>query len=209
MEQHDERIRAIFSVYLNTITLMMVEIECLDGTYPIEIMNEIRAIFTHIARYSESSDENVQQKNIVKAEGHLKRALLDCYKYSCFSFIESQIAFEQRYKNVDLSHINNGEYLIDLQKLQNDATEAFVTARKNEAKDKNAETLYTDYEKAYQLYHKMYTLTGSITKYADELKLKADIKDRTKSQDRIIGIVGAAFGIVGVALSILFGLHIL
>lgn len=91
--------------------------EANDAEFPIEILNEIRAIFTHFSRiYDESvSDEEISSE-IKKAEGHLNRAILDCYKYNCVSLYDFYNQFRKEYKFADLSCIDNGDFLTHITK---------------------------------------------------------------------------------------------
>lgn len=75
-ESITKRIESIYSSYLNVISPYIIQLEILDGEFPVEILNEIRSIFTHISRCYNTSDEKVIQSNIEKAERHVKRAVL-------------------------------------------------------------------------------------------------------------------------------------
>lgn len=63
----NEEIVEIYDVYVNIIAPFIVQLEALDGEFPVEILNEIRAIFTHISRCSLAETSAVYQDNIVKA----------------------------------------------------------------------------------------------------------------------------------------------
>ena len=78
----------ICDAYINTISPFILQLETLDGEFPVEILNEIRAIFTHISRCSLAETSDVYDDNIVKAERHVKRAILDCHKYVCVAYDE-------------------------------------------------------------------------------------------------------------------------
>lgn len=49
---HNARIVEIYDAYINTISPFILQLETLGGEFPVEILNEIRAIFTYIARSS-------------------------------------------------------------------------------------------------------------------------------------------------------------
>ncbi len=49
----EQQITNIYKSYLNDIAPFIILIETLDSEYPAEIMNEIRAVFTHLSRYYE------------------------------------------------------------------------------------------------------------------------------------------------------------
>ena len=67
----------IYEQYQNIIAPYITELEVRDCEYPIEILNEIRSIFTHLSRYK--LQNNLDE--IESANRHVKRAVLDCYKY--------------------------------------------------------------------------------------------------------------------------------
>ena len=79
----------IYEKYQNIIMPYIMELEVRDVEYPIEIMNEVRAVFTHLSRYKVQCSE----KDLYSAENHIKRAILDCYKYLCISIAESVYRF--------------------------------------------------------------------------------------------------------------------
>lgn len=151
MEQKilDEKERLIFQKYQDTIAPYIMELEVRDGEYPTEILNEIRAVFTHLARYNLQGNEN----DLNSAEGHIERATLDCFKYLCVSMAENISRFRKEYKKVDLKLADNGRFLPQLDKLENEAREAFKEAKKSEiTKEKSIDEQYVLFEKAYNAY---------------------------------------------------------
>ncbi len=53
----------------------------IDDKFPEEVLNEIRAAFTHVAAASaHSSDEARQKKELDAAHRHVRRSCVDCYK---------------------------------------------------------------------------------------------------------------------------------
>lgn len=47
----------IYEQYQNLILPYIMELEVRDGEYPVEILNEIRAIFTHLSRYKLQNEQ--------------------------------------------------------------------------------------------------------------------------------------------------------
>ena len=72
----------------------------------------------------------------MSAENHTQRAILDCFKYLCISIAERIDMFRQDYRKVDLNLANNGEFLPKLDKLEDKARKAYVTAKKAEIEKK-------------------------------------------------------------------------
>jgi hypothetical protein len=196
MEIYAGRVISIYNTYINIISPMIVEIELLDGEYPIEIMNEIRAVFTHLSRYYTKDDLDIKIENVLKAESHIKRAVLDCFKYSCFSYSEYQLRFETRYKKVDLSMIDNGQFLDDFLMCERQAAELFNQARRNEIENPLSENLYTDYEAAYAAFNELYETVESVKIHAEKLRRKAVFKDWLTIGSFIIGAVGVLLTII-------------
>ena len=93
---YQQKISDIYAEYKKTVSPLVAFLEANDAEYPVEILNEIRAIFTHFSRaYDESASEEEISSEIKKAEGHLKRAILDCYKYNCVSLYDFIISLEK------------------------------------------------------------------------------------------------------------------
>lgn len=141
----------IYKQYQNIIAPYIVELEVRDGEYPIEILNEIRSIFTHLSRYKLQNNLN----EIESANRHVKRAILDCYKYICISIAQTIYEFRKDYRKVDLTLANNGEFLIKLNDLEFVAKKAFEEAKKSEIKQESTEIKYKLYEKAYNAYNEV------------------------------------------------------
>ena len=76
----------IYSQYHNSIKLFIGQLEVLQDKFPVEILNEIRAVFSHIAKIYVCNNQDVAWKNLNKAKSHIKRAQLDAYKYMCYAF---------------------------------------------------------------------------------------------------------------------------
>jgi len=201
----EKRIRDICSTYIQLISPLIIQNEILANTFPTEVLNEIRAVFTHFAKYTLSDDPSIKEKNLTKAEGHIKRSILDCYKYVCMTYEDVYIDFCKSYKNIDLSFVDNGEFLPKLLETRKKAFDLLLKARKLDLaidSDDEATTdeVYEKYGKAYQAYSEVYTLiTDSYTKL-ENLKRKVVTKI---NKDKIFGIAGLAVGILGIIIGII------
>ena len=59
-KENDTRLAVIYETYLSIISPFIIQLETLDGEFPVEILNEIRSIFTHLARcYSTEKRKNL------------------------------------------------------------------------------------------------------------------------------------------------------
>ena len=147
-----EREKEIYNQYQTTISYFIAELEVRDAEYPIEVFNEIRATFTHLSRYKLQDNEN----DLISAERHIKRAILDCFKYMCISIKEEIKEFRTEYRNVDLSIANNGEFLLQLNHLEQEADSYYIDAKRAEVKGEVPDDiLYRMFEDAYNKYHEL------------------------------------------------------
>lgn len=149
---NEQREMNIYMQYQNVIAPFIVELEVRDSEYPIEIFNEIRSIFTHLSRYKIQNSE----KDITSAEKHVKRAMLDCFKYLCVSIAEKVSDFRKEYKHVDLHLADSGKFLPELDKLEAEAQKAYKKAKKAEiAMEEDDDEIYSLHETAYNAYSKL------------------------------------------------------
>ena len=126
--------------------------------FPVEILNEIRAVFSHIAKVYVCDSQKVAKYNIEKAKGHIKRAQLDAFKYMCYAYSKYYKEFRDLYKNVDLSYVNNGEFIIELSRIYNAAIKKSEEARRIESMAAEVVEAYEAYEDAYNEYAELYKL---------------------------------------------------
>ena len=144
----------IYKTYQDTIAPLIATLEVLDSEYPIEIFNEIRSIFLHLSRYKVQNSE----KDVYTAKRHVKRAILDCYKYLCVSYGEKMDTFRDEYKEVNLSLADNGKFLPKLNELDDKAKNDLIKAKEFEIEthledsEANDNKLYALYEEAYLSY---------------------------------------------------------
>jgi hypothetical protein len=177
----EERVIDIYKKYIEVICPYIIQYELLDGTFPVEILNEIRAVFTHLSKYYLSDDILVKEKNVSKAEGHIKRSILDCYKYICIAYDEKYVDFGRIYKYVDLSLADNGEFLPKLLETHNEAIRLMKDARKTDLlitsdDETSVDEAYEKYEKAFVKYSLVHELINSSYKKLETLKRKAILK---------------------------------
>ena len=192
----DEKERKIHAYFQDTISPYIMELEVRDSEYPVEIMNEIRAIFTHLSRYKLQASE----KDLLSAENHSKRAILDCYKYLCISIAEKIYRFRERYKNVDLKLANNGKFLPQLDILETKAKAAFKEAKFSEIKKLDDDEQYRLYESAYNAYN-------DLDKYIEDSQeaiLFASSHSKTSNTINIVAIIVTIASIIFSIFSFLF-----
>ncbi len=153
VEAPTQREVQIYRQYQEIICGYIAELEVRDTEYPIEVFNEVRAIFTHLSRFKLGGKES----NLDAAEKHVKRAILDCFKYMCISYAEEITKFRFEYRKVNLGVADNGKFLPNLDKLERDAKAAYIKAKKAEVKGVISDAdLYSLYEDAYNKYKELF-----------------------------------------------------
>lgn len=193
-----EDFRNIFINYRLIIRPFISILELLDENFPVEILNEIRAIFQHLSRcyycidYDNIPIENIK-KEISKANGHINRALFDCFKYSCLSLYDEYERFTTAFKDVDLSLLDNGEFLPKLHNLSKDVKLADRKARKLEADVGDNQKVFSLYEDAFNKSCILHDYINKHISYALKLKRKFRI---TRFFNYLGWIVGFIAGIV-------------
>ncbi len=190
----------VFKAYIEDINPFIVQFEILRNEFPIELQNEIRAIYGHLARASIAETPEQAERNIQKIKSHTKRALLDCYKYSCIIFTDNYFDFFERYKGVDLSYLENGKFLSDVQSLYNKASNRYLEAKKAETSNMSEEELFALFQDAYNNYVDVEQKIRSVEDSASFLKHKATRKDLLAKLSFGVGIAGVIVGIIGVLL---------
>lgn len=149
-----ERLTPLYGKYNNVIKPLVAEIEVRFESFPISIFNEIRAFNDHVSRcYLKPDDEKWINDQVLKAERHIERIILDCYKFLNVSLYDSVIKnFDKEYKGVDLSNINNGDFLILHKKIARE-----IIVRLKEAKSKEILEDKSESIAIYEEVHNKYT----------------------------------------------------
>ncbi len=157
----EKRLTELYETYNNSVKLLIADIEARTQEFPIEILNEVRAFTDHIARCYLPGKTNVEHlEELDKAEGHIVRITLDCYKHLNVHLFDAVADFEKRdMRNVDLSFIDNGDFFTTFRKLKREAKNFSRDARKVESKDKQL---------SLELYEKMYNKYNEIEQYIED-----------------------------------------
>lgn len=152
------RYKDLYSEYLNTVTSMISRYETLTNAFPIGILNELRAILTHLAK-AELSDGDGKEKQVGKAEGHLTRAIRDCYKYNC-------MAIDDRYKEFMTLEAVPQDERAKIFSAHEKALDLLLAARKAENSvdsDSQAEDICEKYKLAYNAFDAIYSQIREIS----------------------------------------------
>lgn len=147
----DMRIIALYKEYNMVIKPLIAELEARTEQFPLPLFNEIRALHDHIARcYSERISSNQVDSEIHKAERHVTRIMLDCYKCLNLSLHDEVLLFERQTKNVDLTVLQNGTFYPKYKTLRTKATKMVRKAKSLESLD--TQSALDTYQNSYNLY---------------------------------------------------------
>ena len=112
------------------------------------ILNEIRAINDHVARfYDKNRNEDERNEELIKAEGHLKRMVYDAYKQLNIFFYDYTNNFEKANFGVHWLYLNKGNFWLEYIQKRNSIT-GFVKKAK-EKESISTEEAFKHFEKAY------------------------------------------------------------
>ncbi|MCD8026334.1 MAG: hypothetical protein LUF33_05265 [Clostridiales bacterium] len=203
LTEYQDDLNNVFKMYIEDINPLIVEFESSKNIFPAEVLNEIRAMYGHLARASMSNNESDVSKNIQKLKSHSKRALLDCLKYKGIIYHDEYTDFMHRYREVDLTLISRGEFLKNAVSLYNTAVDLWQEAKIAETSDITEEELYDKYQLAYSTYSELHDLLQETEKEATYFKHKAVKKEIISKWGFIVGVVGLLVGIVGIIVGIL------
>lgn len=146
-----EDIKACYQQYCGVIKPLIAQIEATSEKIPLQLFNEIRAFNDHIARcFYQNPTEVYIAEQIQKAERHIVRMTLDCFK--CLNVIQYQRIelFEQQTSQIDLTVIDNGIFYPEYSRLKVEAAQLVRNAKQQEA---------TDTLQALDLYQQAYIAT--------------------------------------------------
>lgn len=195
----ENRVAQILQDYNEKIIPLIVLLEVSDGEYPVEILNEIRAMLNHLANLAVMQQASHQQidEEINKIFSHYKRALFDCYKYLCISEIDKYTLFCKQYKYVDLSLIEDGVFLDKLTSLYKEARDATVDAKRAENNPK------ITFNKVFDKYEDAYKKCFSLNFHIDNNRQKVERLKHRQTATGVLGIAGLVVGIAGLIVGIL------
>lgn len=146
-----QRIEDCYIQYCEVIKPLIAQIEAQSEKFPLPIFNEIRAFNDHVARcYFANPSESYIQEQVARAERHIIRITLDCFKtLNVIAYRQIEL-FEKQTKNVDLTVIDNGMFFPEYSMMKVKAAEVVRQAKEFEAYD-SYEAL-SKYQESYNLY---------------------------------------------------------
>jgi len=162
---NQEKVEALYDSYNRVIRPLISEIEAREESFPTPLFNEIRAFNDHIARcyLPKIANEKIITE-LEKAEGHISRITLDCFKYLDVFLYEKIRNFEKRTRNIDLTVLDNGQFFPTFCKLKKDAVISVRQAKNLESMNiiKSLEFYQLAYNQYCDLENKIDDKTGEI-----------------------------------------------
>lgn len=198
LSEQSELLNTIFRMYIEDINPFIVRFEVSKGEFPIEVQNEIRAIYGHLVRATMATSYDQVLRNIEKMKSHSKRALLDCFKYTSIICSDNYDDFMNRYENIDLTYLKNGQFLTDIVKRCREARKALQDAKVAETSNISEDDLFALYQDAYRQFEELNDELQQAEESAAFLQHKASKKDMISNISLWVGIGGFIVGIIGI-----------
>ncbi len=194
----DMRIIALYKEYNMVIKPLIAELEARTEQFPLPLFNEIRALHDHIARcYSERISSNQVDSEIHKAERHVTRIMLDCYKCLNLSLHDEVLLFERQTKNVDLTVLQNGTFYPKYKTLRTKATKMVRKAKSLESLD--TQSALDTYQNSYNLYCDLENVIQEVVPDLHWARIRFSVR---KSMQVLLWILSAiASGVISIILA--------
>ncbi len=172
-QQH--QIEKCYADYCEIIKPLIAQIEASSEKLPLPLFNEIRAFNDHIARcYYNSPAEDYIAEQIDKAQRHITRITLDCFKCLNVILYQKIELFERQTRNVDLTVIDNGTFFLDYSRMKVQAASLVEQAKILEFQDVD-KALYK-YQGSFNLYSDIVSRINSITEKVKWARVRFRVK---------------------------------
>ena len=174
-QQDRSQIEDCYVRYCAVIKPLIANIESLSEKMPLPLFNEIRAFNDHIARcYYLNPDDDFIREQISKAERHIERITLDCFK--CLNVILYQRIelFERQTRNVDLTVIDNGEFFPEYSGMKLEAANLVKSAKLAEVR--NSDLTLDYYQDSYNIYTRLVEKIDSVSEKVKWAKVRFSFK---------------------------------
>lgn len=203
-KEHGEQLNQLFSLYKEKVNPLISVYNALENSFPIGVINELRDVFSHMTQSLITKDSAEVERHLDKAQRHLKRAVVDAFKYASMAYSKVYDDFKTSYKDIDLSYVDNGQLLPKLTKINAEAEKLMHEARMIESDIHDDEDMYAAYESAFNCYAELYVCIINALEATEAIKLRTIEDEKTKKRerrtDRIIGIIGIIVGLAGIAI---------
>ena len=165
----------LFSQYNNNVKPLIAEIEARGEVMPQPLFNEIRAFTDHIARcYREDITDECMCDELAKANRHIVRIMLDCFKCLNILLFKEIENFEHQTHNINLKLIDNGEFYPRYKQLRREAVDTVKRAKLEESLD-SQKALHL-YDRAFNKYVEVENLLKSSTEEVKWARLHFSVR---------------------------------
>lgn len=159
---HQQKLKELYDAWQTVISPLVTQYEIMEAKFPVQILNELRAFTTHIARcYDPSINDAKIKRELNSAKRHIQRARLDCFKLLCDAYENEYKRFTQKYVNVDLTLIDNGDFSSRSSILLKECRDKALQANISEQKGNTIEDTFKKYETAFVAYNNLHDLLNS------------------------------------------------
>lgn len=197
---HEEQIEQMFSLYRDKINPMVAVYNSATNQFPAGVLNELRDAFSHLTQSLEDPEKTGHQ--LERAQSHCKRAAVDGFKYAAMAYDKVYEDFQEAYRRVDLSYVDNGQFLPRVARLRATAWKRLTEAREVEASVHTEEEMYEAYEDAFNCYAELYDCVMDAIEPAETVRLRAEEEQESqkkeRSKDRTIAIVCGVISVISI-----------
>lgn len=173
--EENKRIIALYQDYNTVIKPLIAEVEARTEQFPLPLFNEIRALHDHISRcYSDNVSSEQIDSEIHKAERHVVRIMLDCYKCLNLSLHDEVLLFEKQTKHIDLTVLQDGTFYPRYKTLRMKAIQTVRKAKSLESQDTNA--ALDAYQQSYNVYSELETMIDSVTPDLHRARIRFSVR---------------------------------
>lgn len=177
--------------YCSVIKPLIAQIEARSEKLPLQLFNEIRAFNDHIARcfYNSPSEEYIYQQTD-KAQRHITRLALDCFKCLNVILFQQIELFDRQTRNIDLTVIDNGQFYPEYSHKRTQAARLVEEAKKKEHID-IVESLNL-YQDAFNLYDSIVADINGISEKVKWARVRFRIRRSVTILGWIVSVIASA-----------------
>lgn len=174
-----EKIQELNSGYEKVLKPLLSTVEAMSERIPIAIFNESRAFTDHMGRcYLNISDKEYIKGQLEKAERHLNRMIMDCYKELFIIYVGRIEEFKKYSKHVDLSYISDGEFYVKYKKLLSEAEHKKIIAKQ-----------CVSYEEDYKKFEEACIAYNKLDEYIQEHLVQIQTIKLKKNGTKLVGFI--------------------
>lgn len=146
-----DKIDSLYRIYNDTIRPLIILVESELITFPIGLLNEIRAFNDHISRaFIDEIEDGKKHEELETARRHINRSKYECYKVLLVNEDIKNRQFLRQYRNIKLGDVDSGKFYPRFKELLIKSRELAKEGKKLESKgDSYREKAVDNFENAY------------------------------------------------------------